>query len=643
MSRHPLLLLLPLGLAVGGAQAAPGTLAAARPGTSWDDPIRAPRDLTGRSVKTPRVRARHTTDVSLAGGTAYLLQRDPWLAYQRGRELLLREFSAAEGVFGEAGKQAGPRLEDGATHMMGGGHAASCAMCHNTPWRDMGSGAVIAKNGGRGRDTPHLFGAGLLEMLGWQNRLKLLEAVDRDRSGWISPDEAAGNEAQLLPAPPEPGAAMAPRQVSLGRFDDIDGDGRPDLDPVLAIYYVDAAGKRIAWARSLKDAGVAGYAFEHQVFGFGHHRKQTLHGPPLPSTLRAFTGTALDVHAGLQAFDPTVQEDPDEDGLSGVSLAGAQQFTAAAFRDRGATRDARGVSLDDPDRDGVPEEISEGDLDLAEHFLLNHPRPAERLVSAASRLGRGVFHQVGCARCHVPDWQLEAAPARPPRDPHRAYPGDRRFFDLEVEADPETGALRGRVVLLPAAGRPFRVRGLYSDLATHDLGPGFREVQFDGSVITRHRTTPLWGVGSTGPYGHDGASLDLDAVIRRHGGEAAAEATAYAALPRHRREALQAFLRGLVLYGIEDLPADIDGDGRIAEHFMVQGQDTGGERLNPEWLFRVPGRIEGEVQAPDGSSVRSLALTNLSEAYGLDLEWLQDRDGDGFPDRAAGTRGNATE
>jgi hypothetical protein len=38
-----------------------------------------------------------------------------------------------------------------------------------------------------------------------------------------------------------------------------------------------------------------------------------------------------------------------------------------------------------------------------------------------------------------------------------------------------------------------------------------------------------------GPDGHDGASLDLDAVIRRHGGDAAAEAAAYAASPEGAR------------------------------------------------------------------------------------------------------------
>src|SRR5262245_27856223 len=38
-----------------------------RPGGSCDDPIVAPRDLSGRSIKTPRVRILHSTDATQAG------------------------------------------------------------------------------------------------------------------------------------------------------------------------------------------------------------------------------------------------------------------------------------------------------------------------------------------------------------------------------------------------------------------------------------------------------------------------------------------------------------------------------------------------------------------------------------------------
>ena len=80
------------------------------------------------------------------------------------------------------------------------------------------------------------------------------------------------------------------------------------------------------------------------------------------------------------------------------------------------------------------------------------------------------------------------------------------------------------------------------------------------------------------------------------------------------------------------MPADIDGDGVISDHFIVAGEDTGIERFNPEWLFQVPGEIEGLVTNPQGELVRSDALVNVRDAYGLDLEYLLDSDLDGFAD-----------
>jgi hypothetical protein len=158
-------------------------------------------------------------------------------------------------------------------------------------------------------------------------------------------------------------------------------------------------------------------------------------------------------------------------------------------------------------------------------------------------------------------------------------------------------------------------------------------MQYDGTMVRRWRTTPLWGVADSAPFGHDGASPSLDAVIRRHGGEAAAAREAYAALSAAARQDLIAFLQSMVLYSTDQVPCDIDGDSRIAEHFEVAGMDTGPERLNPEWLFRTPGRIEGPTRNPRGEPVTSFALTNVREAYGLHLPLLRDRDADGFPDK----------
>jgi hypothetical protein len=435
--------------------------------------------------------------------------------------------------------------------------------------------------------------------------LKLLQIGDKNRDGWISKDEK--------------GRAIV-NGLDFGSFADEDDDGKPDLNPILYVWYVDGQGKRIPWARSLKEPGVAGYSFEVQVLGHGQ-RDRLSHGG-VTGTIRAFSAQAFDMHAGLQAHDPTINEER-------VSLAGAPQFFTGYTRDRGQIRTWAGISLDDPDRDGVVEEISEGDLDLIEWYQLNLPRPAE--LRRTPRRGRGhdLFVSIGCAKCHVENWTIEAANPDDP-DPHRRYAGDRRFFDLQV-VENEQGELVGSLKRL-SGRKGFEVRGVYSDFRQHDLGEAFHEMQFDGSGIRYFRTSPLWGVGSTAPYGHDGASLSLDAVIRRHGGEALECRKRYEGLSEEERDAVLDFLSSLVLYALDTLPCDVDGDGKIAEHFMVAGRDTGRETFNPEWLFRVPGQVEGWTTAPDGSRVFSRALLNVDEAYGCKLPWLLDRDRSGFPD-----------
>ncbi len=606
-----------------------------RPGGSRDDPIDVPRDLSGCSIKNPRVRVVHTTDAALAGGSMYLQAADPWLGYQWGRNLLQREFRERDGVYGGAGMLDGPLLADGKSRMMSRSEVNSCAICHNTPYRDGGAGATMAKNGGEGRNTPHMFGAGLVEMIGQQLRLQALAIADANRDGWISAEEAKGKRCILGNLP---GGVEGDRvEIDYGSFEDLDGDGKPDLNPLFSLIYVDKDGKRLAKAKDLHSPGVAGYTFEVQCFGFGHLARQG--NPPVSTTLRSFIATPFDIHMGLQAFDPTTLDDPDGRGFSKVSNAGCQQCVTAAGKDRGLKRGPTGISLDDPDGDGYCEEISEGELDTAEWYLLNHPAPARGEITPEVRRGEQLFKQIGCAACHVPDWGLHAGNPQA-GDYTQRYSGDRRFFELKVAYNEQTERLEGKVVYLAdkkggvwtPRRQAYTVRGIYTDFKYHDLGEDFYQTQFDGSLVRKWRTSPLWGVGTTSPYGHDGASLTLHDVIRRHGGEALAARNAYTALDRKDRRLVVEFLESLVLYQTDRLPCDLDGAGKISEHFMVAGMDTGYERFNPEWLFSAPGKIEGPVLNPNGEQITSFALTNVRQAYGLDLKYLRDSDGDGFPD-----------
>lgn len=612
-----------------------------RPGNSQSPPIDLPHDLSGLSIKNPRVRVVHTTDPKFEGGSMYLQQVDPWLGYLWGKSLFQRNFRERDGVYGDTGKIEGILLPDGVSKMMDRSHTNSCGACHNVPYRDAGAGMTIAKNGGTGRNTPHMFGGGLVEMIGLQLRLQLLAIADENRDGWISFEEMKKAKRAIIANLPM-GVGGARVEIDFGSFDDEDGDGYPDLNPIIFPIFVDKAGQRIAYAKNLKSPDVAGYTIEVQVFGHGHLYMPFR--PPVSTTLRAFTIAPWEIHSGLQAHDPTTYTSPNRDALALVSNAGAQQFVTAAGKDRGGVRAPTktglpGISLDDPDRDGYCEEISEGDLDVSEWYFLNHPAPARGRQTSDTVIGERLFQKIGCAACHIPDWHLFAHNPRA-KDYTQRFDGDRRFFELFVAFNDKADRMEGKLtylsekkdnLTLPKRGA-YTIRGIYSDFKYHDVGEEFYQMQFDGSIQKKWRTTPLWGVGTTAPYGHDGASLDLDSAIKRHGGEALDQRMRYLALTEIERKQLVCFLQQLVLYQTDQLPCDMNGDGKIDEHFMVQGMDTGLERFNPEWLFKVPAKIEGQIRNIQGQRIVSFALTNLRQAYGLDLEYLRDTDGDGFPD-----------
>lgn len=571
-----------------------------------------PDDPLGLSPRVPRVQILHAADTMIPGTSMWLQRRDPWLAYMLGRNSFEREWSVADKVFGKLSARG---------FSIGG--VNSCAMCHNLPFRSPGAGGN-AGDPGFGRNTPHLFGAGLLETLAIQIRAELFHQLDRNRNGFLDhPDETRGQEAAVEAAPGV--------RVDFGALEDRNGDGRPDLNPVLRVVFVDRVGRALSSLQgvepSLNDPRVAGYDFS---VGF---LSASVSDHQFPS-LRAFTIGVMETLMGIPSVDPTVANDMGlgrdaraNDGWAEVSNAGAPQlaFPLAA----GAASCER---LD---------HLSEGELDLFEWYLMNHPAPAQRGETASVRSGRKLMESFGCTGCHVAEWVIH------PADEARGYPGDRRFFDLDVRWNERHGRLegvlrslteercnRGATEYVPAR-RGAIVRNVFTDLRHHDLGARFYEhsfVQGRLSVTKRFRTPALWGAGSTAPYGHDGRSPTLDDVIRRHGGEAADAAAAYAAAGDRDRRDLVAFLSSLVLYPPDTLLADIDGDGAISEPFHRAGRNLGPERFWPELLFANTPLYRGWTEAPDGSRYFSLALLNTDELYARDALALADRDGDGVPD-----------
>lgn len=120
----------------------------------------------------------------------------------------------------------------------------------------------------------------------------------------------------------------------------------------------------------------------------------------------------------------------------------------------------------------------------------------------------------------------------------------------------------------------FEVKNIFADFKRHDLGPNFHERNYDGSIQREFMTMPLWGVGTTAPYGHDGRSINLTEVILRHGGEAQASRDAFARLPDAQQGFIIDFLNSLALFPPDDTASNLNPGDRKAAGFPQYGHGS---------------------------------------------------------------------
>jgi Di-haem oxidoreductase, putative peroxidase len=459
-------------------------------------------------------------DVNTPNSSIFIIQRDPFRAISRGQKLFQRKFTVAQGF--------GPRINDGigdieANPELGAGLVDSCAGCHGRPHGSAGSGG---NNFTRpdSRDAPHLFGLGLVEMLADEITSEL-------------------------------------RAIQARAISEAENDGEPEtLDLVSkGIYY----GKIRAFPDGTVDTsmmkGVDPDLRIKPFFADGQH-----------FSIRQFAVGAFQTEMGLQPPDPD---------LLAASM-GADVTTPSGMVLSGST-DEVGVPLahtpaQDPDDDKIKNEIDTALVDFVEFYLLNYFKPATYQETDATARGRKLFEKIGCAECHIPDLPIER---------------DRRVADVETVYDPDHGVLNN----LFATAKPlhdtvndgteypplqmplmeqFLVKNIFADFKRHDLGPDFHERNFDGSIRTEFMTEPLWGVGTTAPYGHDGRSINLREVILRHGGEAQEARDAFAALNDHKQSDLIQFLESLVLFGPPDTASNLSPGEPDNPTFPVRGHGS---------------------------------------------------------------------
>jgi cytochrome c peroxidase len=192
---------------------------------------------------------------------------------------------------------------------------------------------------------------------------------------------------------------------------------------------------------------------------------------------------------------------------------------------------------DDPDGDGVTDEISEGEVTVLTLFaaMQGVPIVEQSAIQLAPvtlwATGREAFDTIGCASCHTPSITV--------RSSRFVLPSRTGGVDVVLDLLDSGASPR----LTRSAGTGELVAPLLSDLKRHDMGDGLADSRDDRGVSKRvFVTPPLWGLARSRPYLHDGRAPTLHDAVMAHAGEAQAARDAYEALGEPGQAAIRVFL-----------------------------------------------------------------------------------------------------
>ena len=327
---------------------------------------------------------------------------------------------------------------------------------------------------------------------------------------------------------------------------------------------------------SVDTSGVKGVDLDLRVRPF------FLHGETM--SIREFVVGAFNAEMGLEAHDPDMAA-----ARTGKRVVTPSGMVLDGTKDKIEAPPATSTS-DDPDRDGVANEIPVSLVDHMEFYLLNYFKAGTYEQTHDVQDGRRTFDRIGCNSCHIPDLTVDKD--RRVANVETVYNRDNGIFnDLFATATTRFVATddgRGFPTLKAPTLKSFLVRNIFTDFKRHDLGSKFYERQFDGTIRREFLTTALWGVGSTGPYGHDGRSINLNEVILRHGGEAENARNRFKDLGDFDKEELIAFLNSLVLFPPDDTASNLDAGNPSSTDFPQFGHGS----IKLTALFNDPNDIE---------------------------------------------------
>ena len=470
-------------------------------------------------------------DIMTPDTSLFIINRDPFRAVRRGRQIFQRKFQVSQGFGPTTGDGVGNPAFVGGDPSVTAGLADSCAACHGRPRGSAGHGGDVVTRPDS-RDAPHLFGLGLQEQLA-DEMTSALRAIRAEAL-----NSAAANEAPVT-------MPLVAKGVNFGSI-----TANPDL--------------------TVNTTAVVGVDADLRVRPF--------FAQGLTISIREFLVGAFNAEMGL--------ESPDTDLAQ--AAAGADVLTPAGMLLSGTIDKIEGATSASPtadgDGDGVVNEMPVSIVDFMEFYLLHYFKPGTQVTptnSSAVTMGRATFTSIGCATCHRPTFTISS---------------DRRVADLETnfgDFNPMSPTTSGNpfnrlfaqaaafvVATDDGSGLPtlkrhsnhsFVVRNFFADFKRHDLGLNFHERNYEGTLSTLFITEPLWGVGTTAPYGHDGRSDTLEDVILRHGGEAQMSRDAFNALSPTAKGFVIDFLQSLVLFPPDDTASSLQNINPMATNFPQNG------------------------------------------------------------------------
>src|SRR5579871_5555912 len=240
------------------------------------------------------------------------------------------------------------------------------------------------------------------------------------------------------------------------------------------------------------------------------------------TSLRQFTINALNIHHGMEAVE-----------RFGVRWTGSHDFAES----------------------GVSDAITDGDVSALVAFQATLAPPTVKADlpddwRQAAGEGSRTFNEIGCASCHIETLPLKSLVFTDPAPYDMA--GTLRSAEVKEPIRIDLSALPFAKTLKRNDKGEWLIP-LYSDLKRHLIVD--ERVNALGNELQAQRfverdvflTPRLWGVGSTAPYGHNGAFRMLDEIIAAHGGDARFSRDAYLALDPPKRDGVVAFLRSLVI------------------------------------------------------------------------------------------------